>query len=65
MQVFAYKMCNFLKKVFQYPPFFVGDFCAFSCIYAKKVVSLQPEIENEHKILKNNNQINNQINSIY
>ena len=20
MQVFAYKMCNFLKKVFQYPP---------------------------------------------
>ena len=31
MQVFAYKMCNFLKKVFQCPPS-KGDFSIFSMI---------------------------------
>ena len=40
MQVFAYKMCNFSKKVFQCP-LKSGDFSLFSCIYAKKSVPLQ------------------------
>ena len=34
MQVFAYKMCNFLKKVFQYPPFRA----IFLYLYAMHVV---------------------------
>ncbi len=44
MQVFAYKMCNFSKKVFQCPPD-LSDFSLFSCIYAKKSVPLQPKIK--------------------
>ena len=31
MQVFAYKMCNFFKKVFQCPPFRA---IFFLCLYA-------------------------------
>ena len=35
MQVFAYKMCNFLKKVFQYPPF--GAIFFYLLAYVKKM----------------------------
>ena len=49
MQVFAYKMCNFSKKVFQCPPNRVPskscDFSFFSCIYAKKSVSLHANLD--------------------
>ena len=35
MQVFAYKMCNFLKKVFQCPHYFQDFFLQTPHIYIK------------------------------
>ena len=45
MQVFAYKMCNFFKKVFQCP-LFGALFSDFSCIFQIFVVLLHCQIQN-------------------